>query len=456
MLPLRYEMESILCSRILEILTTRYTGAPVSLLEPLVKSWLRTQPKLMERFTVAMLYEPTRLPGSFGLHFEMGDASMSQLLEYMNSDAGLVDQFRAMQSRFVFSDGSLASASNALTAFFQRMCSSGIGTVFATLPSVPVGTELIMNHFWQWLNQYISSPMLSIANGQKCYENLTRLVTQMMLGKADSQFRQGARLFIWVEQDVQNPFDLSKDYKIVKTWTGVAATRFSSESKTQLDNQNSKPARLYICECKAVKFGDLVTYAHGILVGSKIANFDFADSQEEAAERCYESFYSILTAWKFSKAKEAANGKQAIIFGNWINFDEWLAMPAKSRKLVQAISNDERNNKVFVIGLPKMQKETLVTEIQSIKRPTRSFDLSDFTADVSFENGVKLSASLDWRVYKPEQYVEGEVYCTKCKALYGGVSGCDMRDVKSYGPLCGPCRDNMVDTGADLDNLMDV
>jgi hypothetical protein len=433
-----------------------YTADHANLPALLESSFNKMLRDLAERYTLWMSSGRRLGKGGFGSLFEMAGASMKNQLEYMSSDAGLVAQFRAMQVRYAFCVDSDRNVSDVLAAFFLRMLRSGIGNVLAPLESAPEDTTLIMCLFWQWLGQYISSQTNTIEAEQSCYTHLTRLVSKMMLGHEDSQFRNTCRVFVWVEQDKQDRLELGRDHTILQSWMGTAVVK-AGEPKTRYDQGHASPIRLFITKTKYKAVGDLEIYCYGLLlpIRGKI-RVEYANSLDDAADALYALYYQAMTNGKFAQAKAPIIGKEANIYGNWIAYDDWIKLSSTIRNRATPITTDDtRTPNFFVVGLPRYQKESIVSKIAKIEQPTRNADSGGFTANVTFENGLHLEASLDWRIRAPEQYVEGEVYCPQCETVYNSVSECGMKDVKAYTPLCGPCLDRLGED-TNFDNLIDV
>lgn len=359
---------------------------------------------------------------------------MSPKFEYMLSDAGLVSQFRAMQRNYVFYDAKLEVVSSALSPFFQRMCNSGIGDVLARLEWVPEGTDLIMTLFWQWCNK-LNLPQTKM---------IERLLNTMMLGYPDSPFRQCNHLFVWGDRNSVDPMNLEKDYIIYESFSCRPALKSGIKDR-------KITATLFVTTAKT-KDTRLKVYAGGIeSVGRKVKP-KFHASFNDAVEYTYQEYYALLTRAKFFDAKLANVGKDAIIYGNWIGTDSKLSDIKKNAKAT--FISDKKDNQIFVVGLPRLQKDSIISKIKAINHGGRTFYVSDFTATVEFENGITLNQSLDWKVHKPEQYVEGEVFCDNCKQLFGDLTTCDMKEVKTIGPICGPCIDKIMET-TDIEGLFE-
>ena len=370
---------------------------------------------------------------------------------------GIAEQFKAMQKKMVFLDP-YANVSDMMEAFFERMIRSDIGPALETFEDPPEGTDIVMLQFYRWLANHSDHPWLRNATGERCYLNLARLVKQMQLIREDGPFTQMNRFFIWTPQSTYFSVKLPVEYEMKKTWYASASVRAGhSVEKTRMDNTHSgQHAKLYITECN-IKEMKLPTFAYSVEFGRKILGTGFKATQIEAAEAAYHLFYEALTAFKYGGALEPKEGKEVVIYGNWMSEDEYNK--ARNTKpfqyAVAVIKDDERNDQVFVIGLQRFTKEKITSRIKRIQRAGRPYmDSSSFSLDVTFENGAKLSASLDWKVVNPEQHIEGEVYCKQCKQLYGGIGSCDMRMVETVGPLCGPCRDHLQDNGHLDDTLI--
>jgi hypothetical protein len=194
----------------------------------------------------------------------------------------------------------------------------------------------------------------------------------------------------------------------------------------------------------------------GRIAGKADVSINGATSRE-VAEALYHEFYKILTIQKFESALKPGIAKKIIITGNNIKESEFNNAPKMIRDRCTVFHHDGRSDQIFVVGWPKLEKDTFITTIRSLKAPTGFIKASSFNTSITTEEGVKLHESLDWRIYNPQELVEGEVYCQMCKNLHGSVQQMGMRFVITLGPLCGPCIDHLMgDRDFALDNLMDV
>lgn len=189
--------------------------------------------------------------------------------------------------------------------------------------------------------------------------------------------------------------------------------------------------------------------------GHKLAYHGHTETIEEAVLELMRKFYTRITEDKFLDAAVPKIGRKIVITGNHVKYDEFHAAAFKDR--CRTIQVDSRNDCLFVIGWPKIEKEEYVAFIAKIKSPPGYIRLNPFNTTITTEEGLKLNECLDWRMYQIHENVTGEVYCQICKNLFGSVQQMNMRNVTTIGPLCGPCIDHLqIDCGYDFEGLIDV
>lgn len=365
---------------------------------------------------------------SSGSSSEMPKSSMSEQLESMRIDADTVQPFREMSEKLALWSFREGAVSPALARFFQRVTGPDMYSGLAKLESAPADTESIMTLYWEWSKAF-NKPML---------ETLRRWMLAMKIQSEHSILNNGRRLFIWVKQKRPRYMGRVEGGKVVEVWEGRVSASHPDVEHTQFDGNLSE---MQIARCTTnvprIEFFHFTVRMnhHGFLSG-------WRTKREDAAEDLYRYWYEKMTNTKFQQAEHLTASKKVVVLGKWVRADVY--QPAKHTIIPDAIE-DIRTWDIFVTGGNGQEKAFL--DVVKVTRNSRN-ERDKLGMTLEFPSGVKLTSSLDWYVYKPEQYVTGEVYCKQCGNIFASPIEMDMRFVQGLGPRCGPCRDYLEENGA--------
>jgi hypothetical protein len=371
---------------------------------------------------------------SYGSFLATAGFSMKNMLEYMRTNAGVVEQFRVVQEMFPCKGVNTAPVPSALLSFFQRIHASGITHVYKEWESVPKDIELIMTQYWVWLRN----------SNLPIDEHLTELIRKMQIKRDDSILNKSHRVVLWERSGTYDPHNVDKFYKINKTWLGKSVA-MATNDVTTFDTSSIKLWLLDVTN----KTVPVKAYVWCLFAGNAFKGQGVKDNKEDACEELYHCFFDLMTKFKYREASLPLDGKEVVVYGNWLSEEEFLSKKMDKNK---AIRTDMRTMEVFCVGLPSLQKETYHTKIIDYKITSR-YAHSHLDYLIEIEEGLELTSE-HCRVYNTQRYVNGEVYCSSCKQLYESPVAGDVCEVRGYMPMCGPCRDELA-LKIDLESLVD-
>lgn len=382
-----------------------------------------------DKYLWAHFLNLTSRPGSkhtanSGWYSEMARQLTSPVSAYMQTVAGIVDQLRAMNGHVAFISDRIAYAENALLAFYDRLNAPATFDALDQLESSPRDTERIMTRFLAYSLQR-SSPDLA--------QKITGLLRRFMkIPYSDTSILNGAgRIFHWIERDRKIELRcIPARSQLLESWTGQAIA---------IKGQNG-PLDGHKAEINITRFRDFAmhmeSFAWEISAKNLILAGGFEPTLEEAAEKCYRAWYMHHTRLLFVAARQPSSWKKVVVIGNTVSAQEFKASQAKFWSII--VNTEDREPDYFVLNWPSVIKEKRIFEVRRTNEK-----------EVELQGGTKLPMSdlnMHFYVYRPEEAVEDEVVCCKCKTL-STVAGILMKYVDGYGPTCGPCIDFLAEHG---------
>lgn len=426
---------------------------------------VRKLPKLSESMrahSARSLATQTSLIGSLatelcGWSFEAERSLMNGQLEYMQTPAGLAEQFQRVLVMAKASSDSRDTVENALWAFCQRMCNGPTLEVLSKVTEFPPDSELTMIRFLERLRPLVRNQTNSTESKHAVivFNNITRHLKAMEI---HSDFLEMCnRTFIWTERGVRMAAKdqlLNKSQIVgdVEQWTGKCARKERMEPKSAIDD-----AVLSIFKYK-MKDTELPVFEFSIKLSEDglVLRRGHASSLEEAADKVYRGFYSAMTKKKTVDASAIQSGTKLVVLGNWISNEQYMAYKNKSNlQVVSDASDDTREDRMFVIGYPALGKQKAVVEVFKVQKARNYGEQNAENVVIQLRSGFTLDATHDWYVLHVEQFVTGEIMCGKCQRV-GGVSYLGCVHVRGRGLLCGPCIDHLMENEGLEADTMDI
>lgn len=357
-------------------------------------------------------------------------------MNYMESVAGVVTQFERLQQLAFDATGNGVTAPQILDPFFNRIDDNVTLKAICQIKELNDNCVFIFFEFVKYLKRKHSVELNYGGPGSyltSAIENIEAKLKDMQYKETPSVTDYCSWTFIWKNANILTPIR-----------TDSAKVCFPRpNNKIEQGYNLSNPSLLLYKQDGVIHW--TMTF------NSKITQRGQAASYNDGAEQSYHAFFQYLTERKFRNAMIPDTDKMITILGNWISMEEL----SKSKEKYQNVSFDDRRAEVFVIGWPEMCKDTIELPITRVGKLGRADANTINPMDYNiFCDKLYLSGILDWYVSKPEQYVNGDCYCKKCKNIYTAM-GMDVRYVRSYGPLCGPCRDHYQgDLDVNIDALL--
>lgn len=342
-----------------------------------------------------------------------------------------------MNERNVFVGGRMVTAIPALLAFYQRISSGPTLEALCEVTAIEPDMALIMIPFLEYALQH-DSPKKLIAT-------LLRLLKPMEIPSPFLHESIG-RIFVWLDRGdrmaAKDHIPDKPEGKVTEI-TGRASRKVKEEPEGPLDNPK---ATLHIYEYKRDVGGVLLNTWYWMIQHDKKKHGGYADSREDAATKAYMAFYQHSTLIKFHAALMPRAGMKVVLMGNWITTQEYDDYKRKDMLEVipDVVSDDREDTRMFVMGYASTRKDKVVVKAENVTKQRRveQDNVHPQNHILTLESGVKLEGNMDWRVYRPELRVMGEVMCCKCFST-GDSHHMNLVYVHGYGPRCGPCFDYM-------------
>ncbi len=235
------------------------------------------------------------------------------------------------------------------------------------------------------------------------------------------------RQWVWLPRPKYKPPKALTGFKTSQSWMGRVTLKRRDDTPFQLDGNGSE---IYIYTQETMP--GLLTY-HWYIAASGSRHTlasGMAASLEYAAEEVYINYFELATRQQFVHANMPLAGREIVLLGNWVELGHPDTMYVEG-------------DRAFVMDLPRVKGDKFLTTIKRAERVSgRSNDPFNWIITTE-ENHV--ITGLDWYIYKPEQYLTGNVplCCRMCRHV--SPRAFDVKWVRGTGAVCGPSRDHYSD-----------
>lgn len=235
------------------------------------------------------------------------------------------------------------------------------------------------------------------------------------------------RQWVWLHRPNYKPPKALTGFKITDAWIGRVTRRFREDTEFYLDGSGSE---LYIYTQEAVP--GLKTY-HWYIARTGVRNTLVRGMQKNlgyAAEELYLAFYGLMTQHAFAPTLQPAIGKQIVLMGDWVQIEQ--------ARLSNTVRRD--GNTAFIMGGPG--RHQIVSVIEKVDRISNTSD-DQFNWILTVENGFRVQG-LDWRIYKPQQYLSGNLPLQCCMCRNVSPKAWNFKWVHGSGAMCAMSRDHYI------------
>lgn len=232
------------------------------------------------------------------------------------------------------------------------------------------------------------------------------------------------RQWVWLHRKDYKPPKALTGFKISDAWMGRVTRRDRRDAEFYLDGNGSE---LYIYTQENPK-----TY-HWYIARTGTRNTLARGTQstlEYAAEELYLAFFGLMTRTAFYPALIPKIGKQILLMGDWV--------PQSEARLSQTVVR--KDGLAFVMG--GRGHSHYVTTIEKVDRITTTSN-DQFNWILTVEGNFRVQG-LDWRIYKPHQYVDLNYPLQCCMCRNVSPKAFDIEWVHGSGAMCGPSRDHYI------------
>lgn len=231
------------------------------------------------------------------------------------------------------------------------------------------------------------------------------------------------RQWVWLHRPNYKPPKALTGFKNTDAWMCRVTRRHRDDTEFYLDGNGSE---LYIYQegemyhWYIARTGTRNTLVRGV-----------RESLEYAAEELYLAFFGLMTRAAFAPCLQPAIGKQIVLMGDWVQIEQ--------ARLSNTVRRDADGN-AFVMGGPCRHK--IVSTIVKVDRISVTSN-DPFNWILTVENGYKVQG-LDWRIFKPEQYLSGHYPLQCCMCHNVTPKAFDIKWVHGSGAMCGMSRDHYI------------
>lgn len=248
------------------------------------------------------------------------------------------------------------------------------------------------------------------------------------------------RQWVWLHRPNYKPPKALTGIKITDAWMGRVIRRYREDAEFYLDGSGSE---LYIYkEGETYHWYIARTSSRHTLARGTHTTLEFA------AEELYLAFFGLMTRAAFQQTLQPKIGRQVVLLGDWVQIEQ--------ARLANTVRRDADGN-AFVMG--GRGRDAIVSVIEKVDRISNTSN-DQFNWVLTVESSFRVQG-LDWRIYKPHQYIELNypLQCCMCRNVSPKAWGIEW--VHGSGAMCAPSRDhyvmdNDIISTSNVDSLINV
>lgn len=367
-----------------------------------------------------------------------GSSSLKQLLSKnplfgsMQNRVATVKQLRKIQGRLSSLKGKNYAALGAFHQDFQKICKPDTFLALTGATEEVTALPLAMTLFWEYVNEIYLPTITPI---ERRYVALCMRSLMMEIKIENSILDRCETAFGWTPSDV-NPTVMSRIMPHYKSQLGNWVTAYKAIIIPPVGRGIQDQLFINQYQTGQLSFEYIIKSPNG-----KIWKRAPASSFEHAAEKAYHSWFEMYTEEVVKDALTPKKDKTVTLIGGWIDEEEFFMHKLKYQGNVIPHFDDTRDCRRFVLGAGHIHIDDVIIQVVT---PRIQDPLGQ---ELFLKSGHLLKMSLDWRIKKPEQYIQGEVICKKCGVI-GKVQTANMLYVHGFGLTCSPCIDYMTEHGS--------